>query len=355
MNTEAAAMQCLVYTAPNEVQFLSRAMPALQADEVVLRIDAAGICGSDMHAYHGHDPRRNPGLVLGHEFAGTVVASASSHWQTGQRVTGNPLIVCGRCDYCLQGRDNLCSDRTMIGMTRPGAFAGFMSIPARCLIELPESLDPVAAALTEPAATALHAIDLATRALHRSLAECRVLVIGGGAIGMLAALLLRHRGVAGLQVAETNPLRRASIARHVGCDAIDPRAGGQDGAAIAPAFEFVIDAVGSAATRQHALAAVAPGGVVMHVGLQDWASEIDMRRLTLAEITLMGTYTYTMMDMRATVAALARGVFGSLEWVERRPLDAGAAAFADLDAGRSAAAKIVLEPHATMLGQETAA
>ena len=83
----------------------------------------------------------------------------------------------------------------------------------------------------------------------------------------------------------------------------------------------------------------------MHIGLQDWASEIDMRKLTLAEITLLGTYTYSTADLRATVAALHGGAFGDLAWVEERPLSEGARAFDDLDKGRSAAAKIVLRPH----------
>lgn len=334
-------MKALVYTQPNEVQLHDRPEPALEDGEVVLRIDAAGICGSDMHAYHGHDPRRKPGLVLGHEFAATVLQSAAPGWSAGQRVTGNPLITCGRCDFCLQGRDNLCADRTMVGMTRPGAFAQQMSIPARCLIALPDALPTVAAALTEPAATALHAINLSMRSLVRPLPECRVLVLGGGAIGMLAALLLRHYGVDALTVAEVNPLRRASIERHARCETFDPRS-------TSPAdnaYDHVIDAVGSAATRKTALAAVKPGGVVMHIGLQDWGSEIDMRKLTLAEITLLGTYTYSQADLRATVAALARGAFGDLSWVQVRPLAEGPEAFADLHAGRTAAAKVVLQPH----------
>jgi alcohol dehydrogenase len=333
-------MKALVYTQPNEVQWLDRDAPAIAPGEVVLRVDAVGICGSDLHAYHGHDPRRKPGLVLGHEFAGTVVESASAHWPVGRRVTGNPLITCGHCDYCVQGRDNLCANRTMVGMTRPGAFAERMSIPGACLIELPDTLDPVAAALTEPAATALHAINLSARALARPLHEGRVLVLGGGAIGMLAALLLRHQGADRLEVAETNPLRRASLAQHARCGTYDPR----ERAAEDNAYEFVVDAVGSAATRKAALAAVRPGGVVMHIGLQDWASEIDMRKLTLAEITLLGTYTYSMADLRATVAALACGVFGDLSWVERRAMSLGAQAFDDLHHGRLASAKVVLEP-----------
>jgi alcohol dehydrogenase len=333
-------MRALVYTQPNEMQLLDRPMPEAAPDEVVLKIEAVGICGSDMHAYHGHDPRRKPGLVLGHEFVGRVEASAAAGVERGTRFTGNPLITCGTCEYCVQGRNNLCSNRTMVGMTRPGAYADYMSIPATSLIAMPQEMSAVVAALTEPAATAWHAVNLSMRALARPLHECRALVIGGGAIGMLAALLLKRLGVQRLAVTELNSLRRSSIERQVGCEAIDPR----QQALPEAAFDYVIDAVGSKVTRQQAFAAIKPGGVIMHVGLQDWASEIDMRKLTLGEITLLGTYTYTTADLRATVDALNCGMFGDLAWVEQRPLADGAAAFADLDQGRSAAAKIVLVP-----------
>jgi len=315
-------------------------MPELVAGEVVLRIEAVGICGSDMHAWHGHDPRRLPGLVLGHEFVGRVEQSAAPGFDVGTRYTGNPLITCGHCEYCVQGRNNLCAHRTMVGMTRPGAFAQYMSIPAASLIEMPQDMPARAAALTEPAATAWHAINLTMRALLRPLHECRVLVIGGGAIGMLSALLLRHLGARQVVLAELNALRREAVAQHARCDTLDPR----QAAPADNSFDVVIDAVGAKATRHQALAAIKPGGVVMHVGLQDWASEIDMRKLTLAEITLLGTYTYTTADLRATVDALARGVFGDLRWVEERPLSQGAQAFVDLDQGRCASAKVILTP-----------
>ena len=333
-------MKALVYTHPNEVQLQDRPRPELVPGEVVLQIEAVGICGSDMHAWHGHDPRRKPGLVLGHEFVGAIAESAAPGFERGRRFTGNPLITCGVCEYCAQGRNNLCANRTMVGMTRPGAFAEFMSIPAASLVAMPQDMDTVAAALTEPAATAWHAINLSMRTLARPLHECRVLVIGGGAIGLLAALLLRHLGADRLTVTELNPLRRAAVAAHAGCTALDPRAEPLPEAA----FDYVIDAVGAKATRAQAFAAVKPGGVIMHVGLQDWASEIDMRKLTLAEITLLGTYTYTTADLRATVDALHRGVFGDLTWVEQRRLADGAQAFVDLDQGRCAAAKVVLRP-----------
>jgi threonine dehydrogenase-like Zn-dependent dehydrogenase len=146
-------MKALVYTQPGAMQLLDRPLPEAAADEVLLKIEAVGICGSDMHAWHGHDPRRLPGLVLGHEFVGTIERSAAPGFETGVRYTGNPLIVCGTCEYCVQGRNNLCANRTMVGMTRPGAFAEYMSIPAASLIAMPQHMDTVAAALTEPAAS----------------------------------------------------------------------------------------------------------------------------------------------------------------------------------------------------------
>ncbi|MBL8309729.1 MAG: alcohol dehydrogenase catalytic domain-containing protein [Burkholderiales bacterium] len=333
-------MKALVYTQPNEVVLQEQPMPAAATGEVVLQIEAVGICGSDMHAWHGHDPRRKPGLVLGHEFVGRIVESAAPGFDLGTRFTGNPLITCGVCEYCVQGRNNLCANRTMVGMTRPGAYAEYMSIPAASLIAMPQDLPARAAALTEPAATAWHAVNLIIRALARPIHECRVLVIGGGAIGMLGALLLRHLGVRHTVVAELNPLRRDAVARHAHCDAIDPGAAPQ----AESSFDVVIDAVGAKATRNQAFIAIKPGGVIMHVGLQDWASEVDMRKLTLAEITLLGTYTYTTADLRATVSALAQGAFGDLSWVEERPLAGGQQAFLDLDQGRCAAAKVLLRP-----------
>lgn len=340
-------MLALVYTAPRQLQLQEYPEPELIDGEVVLKIDAVGICGSDMHAYHGHDPRRRPGLVLGHEFSGTVVATATSQINIGSRVTANPLITCGQCEYCIEGRNNLCNQRSMVGMTRPGAFAELMSIPATSLIELPQDMPAVCAALTEPAATALHAIELSLKAMHRPLPDNRTLILGGGAIGLLAALLLKSYGCRATVLAETNPLRRISAQQHASVTTYDPmesEPGDNE-------FDYVIDAVGSKQTRTTAIKAVKPGGVVMHIGLQDWASEIDLRKLTLSEITLMGSYTYTSADLHAAVSLLHQGSFGDLSWVHSVPLSQGEQAFADLDNGRLATSKVILLPNEDNTGR----
>ncbi|MEP6657924.1 MAG: alcohol dehydrogenase catalytic domain-containing protein [Betaproteobacteria bacterium] len=330
-------MKALVYTAPHTMTYRDEPDPVARAGEVVIEVDAVGICGSDMHAYHGQDPRRSPPLILGHELAGTVVAGEG----VGRRVTVNPLITCGTCEYCSTGRDNLCPHRTMIGMTRAGGFAQRLSIPESSVIALPPTMEARTAALTEPAATGLHALRLARRDLARPLPELRALVIGGGAVGLLTALLLRAYGCRDIALSEVNALRRASATGAGDFQVFDPLTEHGPGP---NSVDLVIDAVGAKATRRDALVAVKPGGVVVHIGLLDWASEIDMRKLTLSEITLIGTYTYSMADLRATVQALEAGVYGALGWVEERSLKEGAAAFADLDQGKSGAAKIVLRP-----------
>ncbi len=333
-------MKALVYTQPGEVQLQDVPEPEHVQREVDIEIKASGICGNDLHAYRGHDPRRNPGLVMGHELSGGVAQSATPLYKPGQKVSADPLITCGRCYYCRNGRDNLCSDRGMVGMTRPGAYAQYMSIPAASLLPLPEDLDHRVSVRTEPAATVLHALNISMPRMMRPVQECRVLVIGGGAIGMLMTLLLQSYGVRHIDLAETNPLRRASCQEHTRARCIDP-------VATPPAesaYDFAVDAVGRKVTRNMAIQALRPGSVLMHMGLQDWASEVDMRKITLAELVVLGTYTYSYADLQATVTALHEGAFGPLDWVEYRPLDEGPEAFRTLDQGKAQAAKIVLVP-----------
>jgi alcohol dehydrogenase len=328
-------MKALVYTAPGALDYREVADPVPAAGESLLQVEACCICGSDMHAFHGKDERRRPPLILGHEAVGIVVEGA----RAGRRVVVNPLVSCGTCSHCLEGRGNLCVRRQMMSMNRPGGFADLVTAPDGNLLEVPKSLSSVHAALTEPAATAWHGVVVASRALYRPLAETGALVIGGGAIGLLSALTLRAFGCAGVRVAETNSLRRETVAAE-GFAVFDPRAEDPgEGAA-----GLVMDAVGHAATRAAASRWVAPGGVILHIGLGDNEGGLDVRKTTLQEVTFIGTYTYTRTDFAQALTALAAGRLGGLGWVERRALAEGLAAFRDLDSGRVAAAKIALAP-----------
>ena len=164
-------------------------------------------------------------------------------------------------------------------------------------------------------------------------------MIGGGSVGLLGGLIIKSWGARGVRLAETNRLRRETAAA-AGLEVFDPLAAPAESAE----YDLVLDAVGAAVTRAAAIAAVRPGGVISHVGLQDWAGAFDARTLTLSEVTLIGVYTYTDADLRASLAALHDGRLGKLDWIEERPLAEGGQAFHDLHAGRTPVAKIILRP-----------
>src|SRR5210317_1172252 len=252
-----------------------------------------------MHAYHGHDARRIPPLILGHEAVGVVQNGALK----GRRVVLNPLMTCGICDHCQGGRSNLCAKRELIGMRLAGAFAQYITIPERNLLDMPQDMDPVNASLAEPAATSLHAIYLAEKVLHRPLSECRALVLGGGSIGAFAALMLKDKGCIEICLGDTNPLRRHTADKLGVCTVYDPLG---DALPEENSFDLVIDAVGSGRTRSAACTFVSSGGVISHVGLQDNEPGLDTRRMTLEEITFLGNYTYSAVDLRAAIHALYR-------------------------------------------------
>ncbi|MDH5354446.1 MAG: alcohol dehydrogenase catalytic domain-containing protein [Gammaproteobacteria bacterium] len=327
-------MKALVYTANQEMTFRDEPAPQVEKGDALIKIESVGICGSDMHAYLGHDERRVPPLILGHEAVGTVLEGRNP----GQRVVLNPLITCGECHECLSGRQNLCSSRDLIGMYRAGAFAQLIAIPERNLIPVPDGISSEKAALTEPGATGLHAVLLAEKASARPISEGRALVIGAGSVGLLTALILKDKGVGEVRIAETNPLRRQTVESTTDCEIFDPIKTAPEEAG----YDFVFDAVGSSITRQTSIASTRSGGVIVHIGLMDNKGEIDVRALTLREITFIGTYTYTPVDLQATLDKLASGALGTLEWVEHRPLAEGGSAFSELNQGQCAAPKVVL-------------
>jgi 2-desacetyl-2-hydroxyethyl bacteriochlorophyllide A dehydrogenase len=328
-------MKALVFTANQEMTFRDEPEPQLDPGDALIAVESVGICGSDMHAYLGHDERRVPPLILGHEATGTVLEGTDP----GQRVVLNPLISCGKCVDCLSGRQNLCVDRDLIGMYRAGAFAELITIPERNLIPIPADMSAAKAALTEPGATGLHAVFLAERVINRPVSEARVLVIGAGSVGLLTALILQDKGAMQVDLAETNALRRETVKKHTDCNVFDPVQNPPE----VSSYDLVFDAVGNGITRQSSVASVRSGGVIVHIGLMDNQGELDVRAMTLREITFIGAYTYTPVDLQTTLQKLYSGALGSLEWIERRPLAQGASAFEDLNKGRCAAPKVVLD------------
>lgn len=331
-------MKALVFTGPETLTYQDVAdpVPDSAADEVLIRVISVGICGSDMHAFLGHDDRRPAPLILGHEAAGVVVGGKDD----GRRVAVNPLVVCGTCGFCISDRENLCQSRQIISMPpREGAFSQYLRMPRSNLVTVPEGVGFDQACLAEPIACGWHASRIARETLNAKFADSRALVIGGGAIGVGAALSLKALGIGSVLVVEPNAIRRDYLNALGELEVLAPEELSDD-----PAFEVVIDGVGYPATRAQACQLVTAGGVIMHIGLGSAEGGIDIRRLTLQEITFIGTYTYTPADFRDTAAAIFDGSLGKLQWIETRDLADGPEAFADIRAGRTAAAKIVLKP-----------
>ena len=183
-------MQALVYTDIEKLIYREEKNPKLLNGESIIKVSASGICGSDMHAYHGYDNRRIPPLILGHEVSGII----NKGKDIGKKVVLNPLITCGICNYCNNKREHLCPKRIILGMNRPferqGGFAEFVSIPNKNIYELPKNLNMKEAPIAEPCAVALHAVELGENEPSLKLRDCKALVIGAGAIGLLCGLIL---------------------------------------------------------------------------------------------------------------------------------------------------------------------
>lgn len=329
-------MKALIYLGKERFEYRDAPDPVLRDGCAIVRVEACGICGSDMHGYHGDDPRRIPPMIMGHEAAGVVETGPLA----GRRVAVNPFLFCGHCNMCQTGHHHLCEDQQNIGLPpRPGAFAERVLVPESNLVEIPDQLDTNAAALAEPLAVAWHAVSLSIGYGRRPLASADCVVLGGGAIGLGVALSLAICGARSIRLAEPNAGRRAAAkAAHPAIDPYDPA----KAEPLPASIDLVFDAVGASATREASFKMVKRGGAIIHLGLMPGSDGVDVRRATLGEIAFVGSYCYTMTDFRETVALLADGRFGSLGWIEERPMSDGLRAFGDIDQARTASAKIIL-------------
>ena len=332
-------MRALVYTDTQKLIYKEENEPKLIKGESIIKVSASGICGSDMHAYHGKDNRRIPPLILGHEISGTVKQGKD----LGKEVVLNPLITCEKCDYCTNEKEHLCNKRVILGMNRPierqGGFAEFVSIPERNIYNLPEGLSIKEAPIAEPTAVALHAVELGEKSISRDINSSKVLVIGGGAIGLLCGLILsKVKKCNDIVIVDPNNKRLQECSKYLDATSVNP----ESKVIIDNSFDMVFDTVGLEATRLQAIKSIKPGGVIVHVGLTQPSGSFDFRKATLQEITFIGTYCYTNKDFEKTLEILNSKKIGSLDWIEYRKLKDGASAFEQIHDGSCASPKIIL-------------
>ena len=334
-------MQALVYTGTNKIDFREEKDPIAKPGETLIKVKASGICGSDMHAYHGNDERRIPPLILGHEVSGTSLDGKYKN----KDVVINPLISCEKCDYCKNQREHLCPERTMIGMSTPikreGGLAELVSVPEKNIFEVPKKLSIKEAALAEPAAVALHAVLLAEQNLKIPLSECKILIQGAGAIGLLCGLVLnKEKKSTNIIMSDPNKKRLDECAKYLKANFVSPN----DKSIKENNFDLILESVGLEVTRHQAIKSIAPGGTIVHIGLTQPSGTFNFKKLTIQEITLVGTYCYTNMDFQKTLEILTEKKLGDLGWIEYRDLKKGSEAFNEIHNGTCVAPKIILIP-----------
>jgi threonine dehydrogenase-like Zn-dependent dehydrogenase len=323
-------MKAIVWQGPERMAIEDRPDPPDPAPgDVILRPEAVGICGSEIEGYLGHMGNRTPPLVMGHEFAGTVIAAGdgAGEW-VGRRVAVNPIESCGECRLCRTGNENICPERTLIGIHSSGAFADLVRAPAANARELPDGVSSRVGALVEPLANGVHAVRLGLDGFDVE----RSVVLGAGTIGLVTLQAARLAGIPYVGVLELSEERRAQ-ARALGADEVFGDVGEAAEAIGGMGADLVLDAVGAQATRAAALELVRPGGRAVYVGLAADDTTLGFHDVVRRQVTLQGSYAYTMADYDQAHQWLISGEASLGDLPDVLPLEDGPDMFARLAKG----------------------
>ena len=343
-------MKALNLRAYGELEIIDVERPTIAADEVLLKIESVGICGSDVHGADGSTGRRIPPIIMGHEAAGTVaeIGELVREFAPGDRATFDSTRYCGTCCYCRRGEVNFCEQRRVFGVSCDeysfqGAFAEYLAVAERLLYRLPDSMSFDAAAMVEPLSIAVHAVDLTPIAVGD-----RALVYGAGIIGLLTMLVLRQAGCGRVAVADINA-RRLETAGRLGADEVintaDPGADelfSRLGRGVG--FDCAFDAVGLEATLADAIRRVRKGGTVTVIG--NFAPEVRLPLQTVVsrQIRVQGSNA-SAGEYEACIELLASGRIDIEPLISvRADLDEAPAWFDRLREKNTELLKVILHP-----------
>jgi L-iditol 2-dehydrogenase len=295
--------------------------PVPGPDDLLVRIEAAGICGTDRHLFHGEFPATPP-VTLGHEFAGIIeaVGDAVSGFEPGMRITGDPNIHCGRCAQCRRGRINLCQNLQAIGIHRDGGFAEHVLVPQKQAYALPLSLPPEHGAFCEPLACCLHGVDMAQIRPGSS-----VVVLGGGVIGMLVVQLARLAGADAVVLVTRQAVRRKLAEETGATGSFDPGAGdvvsGVAGAGglLPSGADVVFECAGVPETMAQAPKLARSGGTVVILGVMPQGETVAFEPFDLLfrEVRILTSFLNPFVHGRAA-ALIAAGTIHVDRLVSRR-------------------------------------
>lgn len=329
-------MKALVYEGPRSMTIRELPIPDIKPDEVLIQVKRAGICGSELSGYLGHNSLRKPPLIMGHEFSGVIerLGSQAMELQVGDRVTANPLVTCGHCRYCRNGQAQLCGERNLLGAHRPGAFAEYIAVPSRNVYRLDDHVTMEEGAFAEPFACAIHVC----RMLALTPTD-RLLVYGAGPIGLFALQAAQVYGLRNIVVADLNEAR-LEIVQELGGIAVSSL--NQLDPSLSGGFDAVIDAVGADITRRNSIEAARPGGKVVFTGLHEAESKLPVNDMIRSETLTMGAFAYSHEDFETAVLWIGQGRVNMLPWVELASLSQGSECFEKLISGPGKIAKIIL-------------
>ena len=343
-------MKALILKEYNRLVYEDAADPVIGRDEVLIRVAACGICGSDVHGMDGSTGRRIPPLIMGHEAAGVIqeVGAEVRDWKSGDRVTFDSTLYCGACRYCRMGKINLCDNRNVLGVScdeyrRHGAFADFVAVPQRILYRLPDEL------AFERAAT-VEALSIARHAVRRAEVESRetALVVGAGTIGLLIVQMLRASGYRHIAAVDVNE-ERLLMARKMGATtALSPERTDvtsavlelTEGVGVDAAFEVV----GLAETFRTAVHALQKGGTLCLVGNLSPSVELPLQVAVTRELSIHGSCA-SCGEYPDCLDMLARGVVDVDSMISAvAPLSEGAMWFERLRNQEPGLMKVILKP-----------
>ncbi len=339
-------MKALVYSDVRQVTVQERPLPVPSAGKVLLKVQATGICGSDMAGFLGHSPRRKPPLILGHEVVGTIEAFPENEnlpFSLGQRVTVNPFFPCGACTACCEGKINLCIDWKLLGMdSTEGAFADYVLAPANHLYSVADSLPNAKAVMVEPLANGVHLFTLMAVPNPN-----RLVIFGAGTQGCLLTALAVKYGCREIAVVDINA-ERLEVAQTLGATLLINASEGDPVTALRAVWkegaDTAVDAHGSQTVREGSVKVVKKGGEVLLLGLHEVQTTLDFTAIVRNEIRLQGSFAYNAADFAEALRLIESGEIDLSAWTEVLPLEQGQAAFDRLTTNPGSTMKIALVP-----------
>lgn len=343
-------MKVLLLSEYKKLELADVPRPAPTAGEVLVRVAACGICGSDVHGYDGTSGRRIPPIVMGHEAAGTVaeVGAGVTAFKEGDRVTFDSTVYCGECDYCRSGEVNLCDRRQVVGVScgdyrRAGAFAEYVVVPQRIVYQLPEGLSFPEAAMLEAVSVALHAVRLSELKGGET-----ALVIGAGMIGLLTLQAARAGGASRVIVADVDATR-LKLAKEMGADEALHLSGAELVAEVMRLTEdrgvdVALEAVGRNETISVAIDSVRKGGTVTLIGNISPEVTLPLQKVVTRQLRLQGTAASAGEYPQAIELMLSRKIQVKPLITAVAPLDDGPRWFERLYAREPNLMKVVLVP-----------